>query len=162
MRHWGLEGDIWLFSSPSSLDSDQGCLWRPSTFNSQASFSPNCLYVWVLFFGSTFSCFFMIFIHFGRLWEACGVLWGVILGVKIEKNGVWGAKWSQVGSRRVLPQCPYPILEVFWVPKFFFGSRVYTSGGPKFSSWHQKTRFFTRAFPVYSQLVPGTTDSSFF
>ena len=33
MRHWGLEGDIWFFSSPSSLDSDQGCLWRPSTFD---------------------------------------------------------------------------------------------------------------------------------
>ena len=129
---------------------------------SQAFVSPNWLFVWVVFFGSTFSCFFTIFIHFGRLWEVCGVLWGLILGVKIEKHGVWDTKWSQVGSRRVLPQCPYPILEAFWVPKIFSGGRLYTSGGPKFSRMPQKTRFFNGVFPVYSQLVPGTTDSSFF
>ena len=65
------------------------------------------------------SFFFTIFNHFGELWGASGVLWGPILGVKIEKNRVGDAKCSQVGSKSGFPQCDYPLGDHFWAPLGF-------------------------------------------
>ena len=59
----------------------------PSQKNYQSSLFSTKLIVWVVFFASSFyRFFFTIFNHFGELWGASGVLWGPILGVKIEKK----------------------------------------------------------------------------
>ena len=105
---------------------------------------------------------FTLFANFGRLWEASGVLWGLILGVKIEKNGVWVSTWPPDGFQDLFCQKVSPILEAFWVPKNFPWEGVSISGGPKISRRPKKPRIFSRRFQVLPQLVDGTAFSSMF